>query len=106
MGFPSVRQHTRRSTVISAVRRIWRTDDRDVSPESRRETSMRAGKLMAALFAIALLVAACGGGGDAESESSEAAGSEPAAGTEGGESSEGAGGAAGGDVRAAMVTDV
>ena len=66
---------------------------------------MRAGKLMAALSAMALLVAACGGGG--ESEPSEAAGSEPAAaGSEGAESSESAGGAAGGDVRAAMVTDV
>jgi basic membrane protein A len=66
---------------------------------------MRAGKLMAALFAIAVLAAACGGGGG-ETES-EAAGSEPAAtGSEDAGASEGAGGADASDVRTAMVTDV
>jgi len=69
---------------------------------------MRAGKLMAALFAMALLVAACGGSGDEEAEP-EAAGSEPAAGAsdDTGATSEAAGGGAdGSDVRSAMVTDV
>ena len=73
-------------------------------------TSMRTGKLLAALFALALLVTACGGS-DGESAESEAA-SEPAAatseaggaseaGSEGGTSSTDAS-----DVRAAIVTDV
>jgi basic membrane protein A len=67
---------------------------------------MRAGKLMAALFAIALLVAACGGGDGDETES-EAAGSEPAAeGSEDAGASESADGADASDVQAAMVTDV
>jgi basic membrane protein A len=69
---------------------------------------MRAGKLMAALFAMALLVAACGGSGDEEAEP-EAAGSEPAAGAsdDTGATSEAAGGGADGSgVRSAMVTDV
>jgi basic membrane protein A and related proteins len=67
---------------------------------------MRAGKLMAALFAMALLVAACGGGDGGETES-EAAGSEAApAGSEAAGSSEAAGGADASDVRTAMVTDV
>lgn len=62
---------------------------------------------MAALFAIALLVAACGGGGGDETES-EAAESEPAAaeGSEDAGASESAGGADASDVQAAMVTDV
>ena len=63
---------------------------------------------MAALFAMALLVAACGGSGDEEAEP-EAAGSEPAAGAsdDTGATSEAAGGGAdGSDVRSAMVTDV
>jgi basic membrane protein A and related proteins len=67
---------------------------------------MRAGKLMATLLAIALLVAACGGGDGDETES-EAAGSEPAAeGSEDAGASESAGGADASDVQAAMVTDV
>jgi basic membrane protein A len=67
---------------------------------------MRAGKLMAMLFAIALLVAACGGGDGGETES-EAAESEPAAeGSEDAGTSESAGGTDASDVRTAMVTDV
>jgi len=61
---------------------------------------------MAALFAMALLVAACGGNGGEDTES-EAAGSEPAADASadtGG--SEAAAGGGESDVRAAMVTDV
>ena len=72
---------------------------------------MRTGKLLAALFALALLVTACGGSEGESSGSSEAT-SEPAAatseaggasesGSEGGTSSTDAS-----DVRAAMVTDV
>lgn len=71
---------------------------------------MRTGKLLAALFALALLVAACGGG--EEDDSSGSSDSEPAAASsEGGGASEG--GSEGGtsstdasDVQAAMVTDV
>jgi basic membrane protein A len=69
---------------------------------------MRAGKLMAALFAMALLVAACGGSGGEDTEA-DAAGSEPAADATAGadDSTEAAeGGAGDSDVRAAMVTDV
>ncbi len=64
---------------------------------------MRTAKLLAALFALALLVAACGGDGGETTEAGDA--SEPAAGSEAA-GSEPAGGAAASDVRAAMVTDV
>jgi basic membrane protein A len=63
---------------------------------------MRAGKLMAALFAMALLVAACGGSGGEDTESDAA---DATAGAD--DSTEAAeGGAGDSDVRAAMVTDV
>ncbi len=63
---------------------------------------MRTGKLLAALFALALLITACGGGGETSEtgDASEPATSEPAA-----DGSEAAVGGAS-DVRAAMVTDV
>jgi len=72
---------------------------------------MRTGKLLAALFALALLVTACGGSEGESSGSSEAT-SEPAAATSeaGGASESGSEGATSStdasDVRAAMVTDV
>ena len=70
---------------------------------------MRAGKLVAALFAMALLVAACGGSGG---EETQAEGSEPAAaatadaGGDAGATEATGDTAAGGDIQAAMVTDV
>ena len=66
---------------------------------------MRAGKLMAALFAMALLVAACGGSGGEDAET-DAGASEPAAEASPDTDDEGAGAAEGGDIKAAMVTDV
>jgi basic membrane protein A len=69
---------------------------------------MRTGKLLAALFALALLATACGGS-EGESSESEAA-SEPAAATsEAGSEAGSEGGASSADasdVRAAIVTDV
>lgn len=67
---------------------------------------MRAGKLMAALFIMALLVAACGGDAAEEPEAPEPAdaATEPAAADT--EADEGAEGEAESDIRAAMVTDV
>lgn len=67
---------------------------------------MRTGKLLAALFALALLVAACGGGDDGESSGASDSSEPAAASSDDAGGSEAAGGTDGSDVKSAMVTDV